>query len=173
LSNSLAVTITTDRTGRIKFCFELTLSGTGWDTARKTASASGNLRKVIKYNRIFLARSNGKPKPPRRRSAYQYFLSARDYAEKKPEVLTIAMEELGTIGKWVRQNYKEAAAELAPIQGLDPDVIEVALRHYQHIYRPIDETVLTDQQKIADAFYDLGLIPKKISVRDAVLPANR
>jgi sulfonate transport system substrate-binding protein len=103
---------------------------------------------------------------------YQYFLSAREYAEKKPEILAIAMEELGTVGKWVRQNYQEAAAELAPIQGLEPDVIEAALRHYQHIYRPTDDTVLTDQQKIADAFFELRLIPKKISVRDAVLPAN-
>jgi sulfonate transport system substrate-binding protein len=104
---------------------------------------------------------------------YQYFLSAREYAEKKPEILAIAMEELGTIGKWVRQNYQEAAAELAPIQGLEPDVIEAALRHYQHLYRPIDDTVLTDQQKIADAFFELRLIPKKISVRDAVLPETR
>ena len=30
--------------------------------------------------------------------------------------------------------------------------------------------VLLDQQRIADAFYDLILIPKKVSVRDAVLP---
>jgi sulfonate transport system substrate-binding protein len=104
---------------------------------------------------------------------YQYFLSARDYAEKKPEVLAIAMEELGTIGKWVRQNYRGAAAELAPIQGLGPDVIEAALRHYQHLYRPIDDTVLTDQQKIGDTFYELKLIPKKISVRDAVLSVTR
>jgi sulfonate transport system substrate-binding protein len=104
---------------------------------------------------------------------YQYFLSAREYAEKKPEILAIAMEELGKVGQWVRQNDKEAAAELAPIQGLEPDVVEAALRHYQHIYRPIDDTVLTDQQKIADAFFELRLIPKKISVRDAVLPANR
>jgi sulfonate transport system substrate-binding protein len=104
---------------------------------------------------------------------YQYFLSAREYAETKPEVLAIAMEELGTTGKWVRQNYKEAAAELAPIQGLEPDVIEAALRHYQHLYRPIDDVVLTDQQKIADTFYELKLIPKRISVRDAVLPAIR
>jgi sulfonate transport system substrate-binding protein len=104
---------------------------------------------------------------------YQYFLSAREYAEQKPEVLTIALEELGTVGNWVRQNYKEAAAELAPIQGLEPDIIEAALRHYQHIYKPIDNTVLTDQQKIADAFFELKLIPKKISVLDAVLPASK
>jgi sulfonate transport system substrate-binding protein len=101
---------------------------------------------------------------------YQYFLSAREYAEKEPEVLTIAMEELGTVGKWVRENYQEAAAELAPLQGLEPEIIEAALRHYQHIYKPIDGGVLADQQKIADTFFELKLIPKKISVRDAVLP---
>lgn len=104
---------------------------------------------------------------------YQYFLSAREYAEKRPEVLAIAIEELSKVGQWIRQNYKEAAAELAPIQGLDPEVIETALRHYQHIYKPIDDTVLNDQQRIADTFYDLKLIPKKISVRDAVLSGNR
>jgi sulfonate transport system substrate-binding protein len=104
---------------------------------------------------------------------FQYFLSAREYAEKKPEVLAIAMEELAKVGEWVRQNYKEAAAELAPLQGLDPEVIETALRHYQHIYRPMDETVLTDQQRIADTFYELKLIPKQVSVRDAVLTGNR
>jgi len=104
---------------------------------------------------------------------YQYFLSAREYAEKQPEVLTIAMEEVSKIGQWIRQNYHEAATELAPIQGLDPDVIEAGLRHYEHIYKPIDEEVLSDQQRIADAFYDLKLIPRKVAVRDAVLPINR
>jgi len=103
---------------------------------------------------------------------YQYFLSARPYAEKRPDVLKIVLEEAGNIGRWVRQNYPSAAAELAPVQGLSPDVIEAGLRHYQHIYKPIDGAVLADQQRIADAFYELKLIPKKISVRDAMLPAN-
>jgi len=30
---------------------------------------------------------------------YQYFLSAREYAEKKPEVPAIAIEELGKVGQ--------------------------------------------------------------------------
>jgi sulfonate transport system substrate-binding protein len=104
---------------------------------------------------------------------YQYFLSARDYAEKRPEVLTAVMDELGKVGQWVRLNYQSAAAELAPIQGLDADIIEAGLRHYQHIYKPIDDNVLVDQQRIADAFYGLKLIPKQISIRDAVLAVNR
>ena len=43
----------------------------------------------------------------------------------------------------------------------------------EYIYRPIDETVLGDQQKIANSFFQLKLILKQVSVRDAVLPATR
>ena len=52
-------------------------------------------------------------------------------------------------------------------------MIETALRHYQHIYKPLDDNVLNDQQKIADTFFALKLIPRKISVRDAVLTPSR
>lgn len=104
---------------------------------------------------------------------YQFFLSAREFAEKNPDVVAATLDELGKTGQWIRQNYKEAAAELSPLQGLDPDVIELALRHYQHIYKPLDASVLADQQRIADTFFGLKLIPKKISVRDALLPADQ
>ena len=100
---------------------------------------------------------------------YQYFLTARSFAEKRPEIVAIVVEEISKTGEWIRGNLKEAAAKLGPIQGLDPEIIEAGLRHYQHIYKPIDEGVLNDQQKIADTFYDLKLIPKKISVRDALV----
>jgi sulfonate transport system substrate-binding protein len=100
---------------------------------------------------------------------HQYFVSTRSFSEKNPEVGKILMQQLGEVGQWVRDNYTQAAKELAPIQGLDPEIIEASLRHYQHIYKPIDDTVLADQQRIADAFYELKLIPQKLSVRDAVV----
>ena len=100
---------------------------------------------------------------------HQYFVSSRIWAEKNAAVIQVVMQELSDVGQWVRQNYARAAAELAPIQGLQPDIIEAGLRHYAHIYKPTDETVLADQQRIADAFYELKLIPKKISVQDAVV----
>lgn len=33
----------------------------------------------------------------------------------------------------------------------------------------IDEKLIAEQQKVADTFYQLKLIPKQISVRDAML----
>jgi sulfonate transport system substrate-binding protein len=88
-------------------------------------------------------------------------------------VLAIAMDEIGKKGEWVRGHYPEAAAQLAPIQGLDADVIEAGLRHYAHVYKPVDEPVLAEQQRIADTFTELRIIPTKIVTRNAVLVAKR
>ncbi|EJL80942.1 ABC transporter, substrate-binding protein, aliphatic sulfonates family [Herbaspirillum sp. CF444] len=102
-------------------------------------------------------------------SHHQFFLSARPFAEKNGEILKVLLEEITKEGQWIRANTKEAAAQLAPIQGLDADVIEVSLKRYEHIFKPVDAKVLEEQQHIADAFFELKLIPKKLNVKDAVL----
>lgn len=103
---------------------------------------------------------------------YAFFLAARDYVERHPDVVKLLFDVLPAQGRWIVANYKEAAAALAPLQGLDPAVIEQSLRHYSHDVHPISDTVLTEQQKIADAFFALKLIPKPINVKDAVLQST-
>ncbi|MFJ3045735.1 sulfonate ABC transporter substrate-binding protein [Herbaspirillum chlorophenolicum] len=100
---------------------------------------------------------------------HQFFLSARAFAAKNPQIEKILLEEITREGQWVRANTAQAAAQLAPIQGLDADIIETGLKRYAHIYKPIDAGVLAEQQKIADAFFELKLIPKPLKVSDAVL----
>lgn len=102
-------------------------------------------------------------------SHHQFFLSARPFAQQNGEVLAITMDEVGKEGVWVRGHYSEAAAQLAPIQGLDANVIEAGLRHYAHIYKSIDAGVLAQQQRIADTFSELRIIPTKIVTKDAAL----
>lgn len=104
---------------------------------------------------------------------HQFFLAARGYAQANGDVLKAVLEEAGREGQWILGNYGEAARQLSAIQGLDADVIETALRNYKHVYKPIDDAVLKDQQVIADAFHELKLIPKPIKVRDALPAAGR
>lgn len=106
-------------------------------------------------------------------SHHQFFLSARTFAQQNVDVLTITMDEVGKEGAWVREHYSEAAAQLAPIQGLDAGVIEAGLRHYAHIYKPVDANVLAQQQRIADTFSELRIIPTKIVTKDAALPGSK
>jgi sulfonate transport system substrate-binding protein len=102
-------------------------------------------------------------------SHHQFFLSARSFAQENGAVIDAVIDEVGQKGSWVRGHYAEAAAQLAPIQGLDASVIEAGLRHYAHTYKPVDAQVLAEQQRIADAFVELRIIPARIETKDAVL----
>jgi sulfonate transport system substrate-binding protein len=105
-------------------------------------------------------------------SHHQFFLSSRPYAQQNGDVLASVLDEVGKEGEWVRGHYAEAAAQLAPIQGLNASVIEAGLRHYAHIYKPVDAEVLAEQQRIADTFTELRIIPAKIVTKEAVLAAK-
>jgi sulfonate transport system substrate-binding protein len=104
---------------------------------------------------------------------HQFYLAARGFAQRRPDVIKVLFEVASGEGKWIAQNYKAAADALAPLQGLEPAVIELALRRYTHDIHPISDAILTEQQKVADTFADLKLIPKKIAVRQASLLAQR
>jgi sulfonate transport system substrate-binding protein len=47
-------------------------------------------------------------------------------------------------------------------------VLEIALKRQAYGVKPIDDSVIADQQKIADTFFGLGLLPKAINVKDVV-----
>lgn len=103
---------------------------------------------------------------------HQFFLASRPYAEKNPEVIRIIIEELVKADEWSQKNIKEVAAILSTQIGLEPSIVELAASRYTYGVKPISDAVLLEQQKIADVFAGLKLIPKKIVVRDATLLAK-
>lgn len=105
-------------------------------------------------------------------SNHQFFLASRQYAEKNADVIKAMLEELAKTDEWGRQNLRETAAILAAQIGLDPAIVELAASRYTYGVKPISEAVIGEQQKIADVFANLKLIPKKINVKDAVYAAR-
>ena len=103
-------------------------------------------------------------------SNHQFFLASRPYASKRADVVAIVLEEVAAVDEWAKTNPKEAAAAPTPQIGLDQPTLELALSRGGYGVKPVSDQVLAEQQKIADSFYDLRLIPKHINVRDATLP---
>jgi sulfonate transport system substrate-binding protein len=102
-------------------------------------------------------------------SNHQFFLASRSYATKRADVVAIVLEELAAVDQWAKTDTKAAAAALQPQIGLDQATLELALSRGGYGVTPVSDSVLAEQQRIADAFYDLKLIPKHIKVRDATL----
>ena len=104
---------------------------------------------------------------------YQFYLASRTYAEKHPEILRIVLDEVAKVDDWGRNNPDEVATILSAQTGLSKDVVALAASRYAYGVKPVSVDVIAAQQKVADAFSNLKLIPKPIVVKDALLPAKQ
>ena len=104
---------------------------------------------------------------------YQFYLASRSYAEKNPEILRIVLDEVAKVDDWGRNNPEEVATILSAQTGLGKDVVALAASRYAYGVKPVSVDVIASQQRVADAFSSLKLIPKPILVKDALLPARQ
>jgi len=96
-----------------------------------------------------------------------FYMASRPVAEHNPDVLKSVLAAIDEIDGWIKDNRKQYATELAPKIGLPADVIERSVNRSEIGARPIDAATLEGQQKIADTFTKLKLIPKSLKVDDA------
>ncbi len=100
-----------------------------------------------------------------------FYLAARSFVDQHPQVLASLFEVLNERARWITANRDAAAAVIAPVQGLDVAIVQSALSRYPLGVRPVTPEVAAAQQRVADVFFDLKLIPKPVKVADA-LPAR-
>lgn len=100
----------------------------------------------------------------------RYYLTSAKFAEAHPEVLQSVFSELVKAGDWLRANPRQAAELLGPLWGnLAPDIVERANRRRSYEVRTVQRESLTEQQRIADTFFEEGLLPRRIDASDVVL----
>ena len=104
---------------------------------------------------------------------YQFYLASRTYAEKNPEILRIVLDEVAKVDDWGRNNPDEVATILSAQTGLSKEVVALAASRYAYGVKPVSVDVIASQQRVADAFSSLKLIPKPIIVKDALLPTRQ
>ena len=96
-----------------------------------------------------------------------YYFTSRDFATRNADVLRIAIEEVNTIDTWASKNKDAAAAELSAVLGLDKSITDLYLSRARFGTAPVTREILAEQQAIADTFFDLKLIPKKLNLLHA------
>ena len=98
---------------------------------------------------------------------YAYYLAERNFIARNPKVIQALFDDSVERGAWLKANLRKAAEQIAPLQGLPVEVVELSLRRYEFNVKPVPDSVMAEQQKLADTFFELKLIPKAIAVRDA------
>jgi sulfonate transport system substrate-binding protein len=102
-------------------------------------------------------------------SNHQFFLAERGFATANPKLIDTVIQQLVAIDAWAKSDPNGAAAVLSPKVGIPAEVLAVALGRQGYGVAPLTPDVVAEQQKIADTFHALGLLPKPINVSDAVI----
>jgi sulfonate transport system substrate-binding protein len=98
----------------------------------------------------------------------QFYLGDQKFVAANPAAVDAILAAIKEIDHWARDNIDQAANELSPAVGIPAPILKLALSRQSWAVQPIGADVAADQQKIADAFYALGLIPKPIRIGDVV-----
>jgi sulfonate transport system substrate-binding protein len=96
-----------------------------------------------------------------------YYFTSRDFATKNTDVLKIAIEEIDAIDSWISKNKVAASTELSAVLGLDKSITDVFVGRAGYGTKPVTRDILAEQQAIADTFFELKLIPKKLNLLHA------
>lgn len=99
---------------------------------------------------------------------HQFYLATRRYAQQHPQVLNVLIDEVRAVGEWSKQNPQQVAEQVAPLLGLPLDITLQAVKRQGYGAQFISPEVTAKQQKIADTFTQLKLIPKPLSIKDVV-----
>ncbi|WP_424630602.1 aliphatic sulfonate ABC transporter substrate-binding protein [Bradyrhizobium sp. SYSU BS000235] len=97
-----------------------------------------------------------------------FFIANRDFANKRPGQLSDIIAGLATAAEWAESHRGDVAKSLHEITGVPLDIQTVAANRATFAIGPVTEEVIQTQQRVADGFQKLGLIPRQIKVRDIV-----
>ncbi|WP_440109119.1 sulfonate ABC transporter substrate-binding protein [Acidovorax sp. BL-A-41-H1] len=98
-----------------------------------------------------------------------FYLAARPFVQAHPQVLRVLFEELSRADRLAQDARTDAIKLIADFSGLDAGVVSLFIQR-----RPsspvglLNAETVADQQRVADAFFKLGLIPKPVRVSDIV-----
>ncbi|MCC8983565.1 sulfonate ABC transporter substrate-binding protein [Bradyrhizobium acaciae] len=97
---------------------------------------------------------------------YQFYFASKKFLQTDPKIVELVLAQLSEVDDWAKGDIHAVAEQLAPSIGLSVPVVEVALKRQAYGIKPVTDSVIADQQQVADTFFALGLIPKQIKISD-------
>jgi len=97
-----------------------------------------------------------------------FYIANRDFAKSHGPVLQQIIDVTSSTAKWAEAHRDEVAKSLSAVTGIALDIQTVAANRSSFVVGPITDDIVATQQGVADRFFNLGLIPNPVVVRDAV-----
>jgi len=129
-----------------------------WDPYLAIAELNANARQL--------------PLDPEASTQNAFFLANSDFAKKYPDIIAAINADVEQIARWTITHREEAAHLFSKASGVPLAVEKLVVERADFVAGPLNANVITRQQKTADRFHRLGLIPARINVSDIVWKAK-
>jgi sulfonate transport system substrate-binding protein len=98
-----------------------------------------------------------------------FYLGHPDWVKAHPKAVVSLLRQLTETDQWLQAHRTDAARLLAEFSGLGlATVLRFIERRPATPTRPLWDEVIREQQRVADAFFQQGLIPRAVKVQDVV-----
>jgi len=103
--------------------------------------------------------------------SYSFFLANKDFTDQNGTVIVNVLDELAKVGRSAQDNLDATVKELSEITGVPAEITRVTLQRRGAdlgSVTTVTEAAAAYQQALADEFYNLGIVPKKLTTGDIV-----
>lgn len=121
-----------------------------WDPYLASAQQSYGVRVLSDYTG--LPQANG------------VYLASRRFVTQSPRALAALLAQVAATGAWANAHPVEVSAILAPQMGLPPAIVATWQRRTRYGAVPVSPAIAANQQRVADLFFQQGLLPKPVNV---------
>ncbi|MDR4938853.1 aliphatic sulfonate ABC transporter substrate-binding protein [Rossellomorea marisflavi] len=93
-----------------------------------------------------------------------FYYSTPEFAEDHPELVDTIIKAIDKSDQWANDNKDEVTDLLSKALGIDENIISKAVERRTYGATGITQEIIDAQQRQADKYYEIGLIPKELDV---------
>lgn len=93
-----------------------------------------------------------------------FYYANTDFAAQHPQAVDIILATIDKSDKWANENKEEVTKIMAEALGIDENIIAKQIGRRTFGATKITQDIIDTQQKQADKYFEIGLIPEKIDV---------
>jgi sulfonate transport system substrate-binding protein len=98
----------------------------------------------------------------------QFYFTSKAFAQANPKIVETVLAGIVDTDRWASAQPEAVARQLSAAIHVPEPIIAKALQRQTYGIAPLDRATVEGQQKVADAFFALGLIPKPLTIADVV-----
>ena len=97
-----------------------------------------------------------------------FFLASRNFAQQEPQLLQTILAVINEAAAWAGDNPEPLAKVLSEVTGVPLAAQRVSAARGVYAVQPLNDTIVAQQQEVADRFAALHILPARIDVAAAV-----